>query len=148
MAGPGRIVLQLAAQPRHVEAEIAGALLESGPPDCGQELRRPDELAGPVQQDGEDAPFGGRQPQRPRTAVSTARTAVSTARTAVSTARTVSTNQIVSIRNLPDLVCGEVDEPLPDDDLARLVLAEPALVAAQRGAQPGQQLGHRERLGR
>src|ERR1700678_2163186 len=106
MAGPGRIVFQLAAQPRQVEAEIAGALLESGPPDFGQQLRRPDELAGPVQQDSQDAPFGGREPQRPlrtaRTAVSTVRTAVSTARTAVSTARTAVTTLA------PDLACGEV----------------------------------------
>src|ERR1700690_3588501 len=117
MARPGRIVFQLAAQPRHVEAEIAGALLESGPPDFGQELRRPDELAGPVQQSGQDAPFGGREPQRHPRTVRTGRTAVSAGRTGLRTAATLTT-----LAGSPDLVCGEVDQPLADDDLAGLVL--------------------------
>src|ERR1700689_217443 len=104
MAGPGRVFFQLAAQPRHVEAEIAGSLLESGPPDFGQELHRPDELARPVQQDGQDAPFGGREPQRhPRTArtLSTARTVARTART-VGTAGTAGT-ALIPLASAPDL---------------------------------------------
>src|ERR1035437_7435381 len=64
VAGTSRVVFQLAAQPGHVKAEIVGALLEPGPPDHGQDLRRRHELAGPVEQDGQDAPFGGRQPER------------------------------------------------------------------------------------
>jgi len=60
MAGARRVVLQLAAQPRHVEAEVIGALLEPGTPDVGENLRRPDELAGTIQQELQDRLFGPR----------------------------------------------------------------------------------------
>ena len=46
-----------------------------------------------------------------------------------------------------DLVRGEIDQPLADHGLARLVVVGLAFVAAQHGTQPGEQFGHRERLG-
>src|SRR5580700_10469635 len=61
---PGRVVLQLAAQPGHVEAEIVGALREAGTPHPGQDLCRRDQLAGTLEQDLQDPPLGGRQAQR------------------------------------------------------------------------------------
>src|SRR5580700_3700754 len=105
VTGPGRVIFQLAAQPCHVEAEIVSALLEAGPPYPGQDLRRPDELARPVQQDGQDAPFSGREPQRHPLTVPTgaARTVFTGA------ARTVPTGaaRTVTVRGRPpDLVRG------------------------------------------
>src|SRR6478735_7538159 len=64
MAGPRRVVLQLAAQAGHVEAQVVGALLIAGSPHRGQQLRRADELAGPAEQELQDPPFGRREPER------------------------------------------------------------------------------------
>src|SRR5271155_778188 len=47
-ARPRRIGFELAAQPCHVEAEIARPLDERRAPDPGQDLRRPDQLARPL----------------------------------------------------------------------------------------------------
>jgi hypothetical protein len=49
MTRPGRVVLELAAQPSHVKAQVVGALLEAGSPDASQDLCRADELTGTLQ---------------------------------------------------------------------------------------------------
>ena len=62
--GRAGIGFQLAAQPRHVEAQVVGPLDEPRAPHPGQDLCRPDELARALQQELQDAPFGGREAQR------------------------------------------------------------------------------------
>src|SRR5712671_2834291 len=64
VAGTRRVVLQLATQPRHVEPEVVGALTESRAPYRGQQLRRPDQLPGPLEQDLKEPPLGRREPER------------------------------------------------------------------------------------
>ena len=59
-----RVVFQLAAQASHVEAQVVGTLLEPRTPHRGQQLRRPDQLAGTIQQELQDLPFGRREPER------------------------------------------------------------------------------------
>src|ERR1700730_17520590 len=125
ITGAGRVVFQLAAQTSHVKAEIVSPLLVAGTPDSGQDLRRPHELARPAQQDLQDPPLGGGEPEslpipglgrgsipRPGRARGRARAQAA------------------------DLVRGEIDQPLAHHGLARLVVVGLAFVAAQHGAQP------------
>src|ERR1039457_3862045 len=122
VAGTSRVVFQLAAQPGHMKTEIVGALLEPGPPDHGQDLRRRHELAGPVEQDGQDAPFGGRQPERrPLPPPAIGRAALSQSQ------RTLNRSALTRTEigpPPPALVRCEVAQPVADGDLVRPVPAE------------------------
>ena len=64
-----------------------------GPQTAGENLRRPDELAGTVQQELQDPPFGRREPER----------------------------LLLTGGRPPDLVRGQVDQPLAHRGLAWLV---------------------------
>src|ERR1700761_5677301 len=117
--GPGRIVFQLAPEPGHVEPQVVGARLVSGSPDPGQQLTGADQLAGPPGQALQDPPLGRGQPHR--------------------FGRTPRT------RVPDDGVRGQVDDTVADHH--RRGPGRGRVVPAQRRPQPGQQLGHGERLG-
>src|SRR5580704_3294075 len=114
MAGARRVVFQFAAQPSQVKPQIVGALLEAAAPDPRQDLSPPDQLTRAAQQDLQEPPLGGSEPE------------------------CLPLPGLVRIRST-NLVRGEIDQPLADHSLARLVLAGLAFVAAQYGPQPGQQ---------
>src|ERR1700760_1555225 len=115
--GPGRVVFQLAAEPGHVEAQVVGARLVAGPPDLGQQLTGPDQLPRPPGQALQDPPLGRGQPDR----------------------------LLGPVLRPGDGVGGQVDAAVAHGH--RPGPGPGRVVPAQHRPQPGQQLGHGERLG-
>jgi cellulose synthase/poly-beta-1,6-N-acetylglucosamine synthase-like glycosyltransferase/peptidoglycan/xylan/chitin deacetylase (PgdA/CDA1 family) len=137
-AGTRRIGFELATQLGHVQPQVAGSVGVSGPPDLGQQLVAAEQLTGVAQQHLEQVPFGRGEPDVLRLRGRAHRAH----RACGARARRAAPGRH---RRLPrDPLGGQVDDQVAEPD-PRQVLGRSS--APDRGAHPGQQFLHAERLG-
>ena len=141
-AGPGGIRLELAAQLRHVQPQVAGGVGVPGPPHLGQQLVAAEQLARVPQQHLEQVPFGRGEPD----VILLGRGAGS--RLAVRGACLAGSGMVAAARRhrrLPgDALGGQVDDQVAELDLGQ-VLHGPG--APDRRTHAGEQFFYPERFG-